>query len=325
VILLKPLPRRIVFLALLACAPAALAAAQSWPTRPVKMVVPEAAGGAADIVARVACERLAQMLGQTVLVENRAGDGTIGAQAVARAAADGYTYLFAPASVLVANQYLMKLVPYSAEDDFAGVAMVGMRPLALVANPDLNVKTLAELIKLAKAEPDKLAFASPGRRTLPGLLGEMLKIRAGISMLHVPYKGAQSVPDTIAGRTHITVQDIPAIAGAVQRGELRALAVSSAKRLPELPGVATFSETLPGMEAMGWFAVVAPSRTPPEPIRRMNLELNSLLLDSDVSQKLRALGVYTEGSGTPDQVDAFFRSERERWSQIARELRIEPE
>jgi len=200
-----------------------------------------------------------------------------------------------------------------------------MSPLALVANPDLNVKTLAELIKLAKAEPDKLAFASPGRRTLPGFLGEMLKIRAGISMLHVPYKGAQSVLDTIAGRTHITVQGIPAIAGAVQRGELRALAVSSAKRLPELPGVATFSETLPGMEVMGWFAVVAPSRTPPEPIQRMNLELNRLLLDSDVSQKLRALGVYFEGSGTPDQVDAFFRSERERWSRIARELRIEPE
>lgn len=297
----------------------------SWPARAIRMIVPQAAGGTPDIVARVVCERLAQMLGQPVLVENRAGDGTIGAQAAARAPADGYTYLFAPASLLVTNQYIMKFVPYSAEDDFASVAMVGMSPLALVANPDLNVKTLAELIKLAKAEPDKLAFASPGQRTLPGFLGEMLKIRAGISLLHVPYKGAQGVLDTIAGRTHISVQGIPAIAGPVQRGELRALAVSSEKRLAELPGVPTFGETLPGLEVNGWFAVVAPSATPPEPIQRMNLELNRLLLDSDISQKLRTLGIYTEGSGTPDQVDAFFRSERERWSRIVRELKIEPE
>jgi len=307
--------------ALLACA----AAAQSWPTRPVRMIVPQAAGGAPDIVARVVCERLAQMLGQPVLIENRAGDGSIGAQAAARAPADGYTYLFAPASLLVTNQYLMKIVPYNAEDDFASVAMVGMSPLALAVNPSLNVKTLADLIKLAKAEPGKLAFASPGQRTLPGLLGEMFRIRSGISLLHVPYKGAQGVLDTIAGRTHITVQGIPAIAGAVRRGELVALAVSSAKRLPELPGVPTFGETLPGLEVNGWFAVVAPSGTAPEPIQRMNLELNRLLLDSDVSQKLRALGIYSEGSGTPDQVDAFFKKERELWSRIVRELKIEPE
>lgn len=314
-----------VLLALLACAAAAPASAQSWPARPVKMIVPQAAGGAPDIVARVVCERLAQMLGQPVLIENRAGDGSIGAQAAAGAPADGYTYLFAPASLLVTNQYLMKMVPYNAEDDFASVAMVGMSPLVLAVNPDLNVKTLAGLIKLAKAEPGRLAFASPGRRTLPGLLGEMFGIRAGISLLHVPYKGAQGVIDTIAGRTHITVQGIPAIAGAVQRGELVALAVSSAKRLPGLPGVPTFAETLPGFEVNGWFAVVAPSATPPEPIQRMNLELNRLLRDSDVSQKLRALGIYSEGSDSPDQVDAFFKEERELWSRIVRELRIEPE
>jgi len=289
------------------------------------MIVPQAPGGAADIGARVVCERLAQMLGQPVLVENRAGDGSLGAQEAARAAPDGYTYLFAPAPLLAINQYIMKIVPYSAEDDFAGVALVGMLPLALVANPDLNVKTLADLIKLAKAEPGKLAFASPGPRTLPAILMEMLRIRAGISLQQLPYKGAQGVPDTIAGRTHVTVQEIPQIAGAVQRGELRALAVSSAKRLPELSGLPTFAETLPGFEVSGWFAVVAPSRTPQEPIRRMNLEINRLLSDSDVSQKLRALGIYSEGSRGPDQVDAFFGEERERWSAIVRELRIDPE
>src|SRR5206468_8758303 len=215
-----------------------LASAQSWPSRPVSMLVPQAAGGMADIVARVISGPLSRELGQQVLVENRAGDGTPGAQAAARAPADGYTYLFAPASVLAINPYMAKILPYSPEDDFASVAMVGWTPFALIANPALNVNTLAPLIELAKAHPGKLAFASPGPRTLPGMLGETLKIRAGVSLLQVPYKGVQ---DTMAGRIQLAIQGIPAIAAAVQRGQLRALAVSLHRRLPELPEVATFS------------------------------------------------------------------------------------
>src|SRR6185295_4944408 len=173
--------------------------AQTWPSRPVRMIVPQAAGGTPDIAARVISGRLSRELGQQVLIENRAGDGTIGSQVVARAAPDGYTYLFAPASVLVINQYMAKILPYSPEDDFASVAMVGSSPLALIASPELNVNSLAELITLAKANPDKLAFASPGLRTFPGMLGEMIKMRTGISLLDVPYKGAQGVQDTVAG------------------------------------------------------------------------------------------------------------------------------
>jgi tripartite-type tricarboxylate transporter receptor subunit TctC len=301
------------------------AIAQSWPSRPVRMIVPQAAGGMADIVARVISSRLSQELGQQVLVENRAGDGTIGAQAAARAAADGYTYLFAPASVLAINPYMEKILPYSPEDDFASVAVVGSSPLALIASPELNVNTLAQLIALAKANPGKLAFASPGQRTLPGMLGEMLKIRAGIDLLHVPYKGAQGVQDTIAGRTQLTTQGIPAIAAVVQRGELRALAVTSARRLPELPDVQTFSETLPGFQFNGWFAVVAPTGTPRAAIQRMNLELNRILLDGEMEQRLRALGIYTEGTGAPEEVDAFLKDERAFWSRVVLELKIEPE
>ncbi len=301
------------------------ASAQGWPSRPVRMIVPQAAGGAPDIVARVVSGRLSQALGQQVLVENRAGNGTIGAQAAARATPDGYTYLFAPASVLVINQYMAKVLPYSPEDDFASVAMVGLSPLALIASPELNVQSLAELIALAKAHPGKLAFASPGQRTLPGMLGEMLKIRAGIDLLHVPYKGAQGVQDTIAGRTQLTTQGIPAIAAVVQRGQLRALAVSSPRRLPELPDVPTFSETLRGFEFNGWFAVVAPTGTPREAIQRMNLEFNRILLDGEMEQRLRALGIYTEGTGAPQEIDAFLKSERAFWSRVVRELKIEPE
>jgi len=297
-----------------------MASAQSWPSRPVRMIVPQAAGGLPDIVARVISSPLARELGQQVLVDNRAGDG---AQAAARAAADGYTYLFAPASVLAVSQYMAKILPYSPEDDFASVAMVGSTPLALIASPELNVNTLAQLIALAKANPGKLALASPGPRTLPGMLGEMLKVRAGISLVNVP--GAQGVQDTIAGRTHLGIQGIPAIAAVVQRGQLRALAVSSPRRLPELPDVATFSETLPGFEFNGWFAVVAPTGTPREAIQRMNLEFNRMLLDGEMEQRLRALGLYTEGTGAPEEIDAFLKSERAFWSRVVRELKIEPE
>ncbi len=298
------------------------ACAQSWPSRPLRMIVPQAAGGVPDIVARVISGRLSQELGQQVLVENRAGDGTQGAQAAARAQADGYTYLFAPASVLAINPYMAKILPYSPEDDFASVAMVGLTPLALIASPELNVNSLADLISLAKAHPGKLSFASPGQRTLPGMLGEMLKIRAGIDLMHVPYKGVQ---DTIAGRVQLSTQGIPTIAAVVQRGQLRALAVSSPKRLPELPDVPTFSETLPGFEFNGWFAVVAPTGTPRAAIQRMNLEFNRTLLDGEMEQRLRALGVYTEGTGTPEEIDAFLKSERALWSGVVRELKIEPE
>ena len=276
----------------------------------------------ADIVARVISGPLARELGQQVLVDNRAGDATLGAQAAARAQADGYTYLFAPASVLAVDQYMAKILPYSPEDDFASVAMVGSIPFALIANPELNVNTLAELIALAKVNPGKLAFASPGPRTLPGMLGETLKIRAGVSLLQVPYKGVQ---DTIAGRTQLAIQGIPAIAAVVQRGQLRALAVSSPRRIPELPEVATFSETLPGFEFNGWFAVVAPTGTPRAAIQRMNLEFNRILLDGEIEPKLRALGIYTEGTGPPEEIDAFLKSERAFWSRVVRELKIEPE
>jgi tripartite-type tricarboxylate transporter receptor subunit TctC len=320
-----PMSRILSLLLVAAALASAAAGAQTWPSRPVRMIVPQAAGGLPDIVARVVSGQLSQALGQQVFIENRAGDEIMGTQAVARAAPDGYTYLFAPASVLVINQYIAKILPYSAEDDFASVAMVGLSPLALIASPELNVNSLAQFIALAKANPGKLAFASPGLRTLPGMLGEMLKIRTGIDVLHVPYKGAQGVQDTVAGRTQLTIQGIPAIAAVVQRGQLRALAVSSPRRLPELPDVPSFSETLPGFEFNGWFAVVAPTGTPRAAIQRMNLELNRILLDGEMEQRLRALGIYTEGTGTPEDVDAFLKSERAFWSRVVRELKIEPE
>ena len=300
------------------------AAAQApWPARPLRMIATEAPGSVPDLAARVIGDGLSRALGQPVVVENRPGDD--GVQAVAGARADGYTLLLAPSSVLTIFPYTTDLLPYSPEDDFTGVAMVGSVPFVVVANPEVNVKSLPELMSLAREAPGRLAYASPGLRTLPGILGEMLRRRANLNLMQVPYPGAQSVQDTIAGRTHMAVESVAAIATAVQRGQLRALAVSSAKRLPELQDVPTFAETLPGFEFHAWYALVAPAGTPPAVIQRLNIETNRALFDPEVEPRLNLLGIYPEGTPGPAQVDAFFESEREFWRKTVRELKMEPD
>jgi tripartite-type tricarboxylate transporter receptor subunit TctC len=316
----RPFPARAVAALLAALAFTGTALAQSWPSKPLRMIVTGAAGGPSDLAARLISERLSRALGQPVRVENRAGDD--GVQAAASARPDGYTWYFAPATVLVITPYITDLVPYSPEDDFAGVAMVGTTPFVVVANPALNVKSLSELMVLAHAAPGRLAYASPGARTLPGILGEMVRRRAEIDLMLVPY--ALSVRDTVSGRTHIAVEGVAAVLTAVQRGQLRALAVSSAKRLPELKDVPTLAETFPGFEFNAWYAVVAPTGTPDAAIQRVNREIGRLLADPDVEQRLNLLGIYPEGTPAPAQLDAFFESERAFWRKTVRELKMEP-
>src|SRR5215831_7956190 len=299
------------------------AAAQNWPSRPMRLIVAEAAGGQADLAARVVAEGLSRALGQPVRVENRPGDD--GVQAAAGARGDGYTLLFAPSSALTLFPYITDLLPYSPEDDFAGVAMVGSVPFVIVANPVINVKSLPDLIALAREAPRRLAFASPGPRTLQGILGEMIRQRMALELMLLPYPGPQSVHDTIAGRTHFSIETVPAVATAVQRGQLRAIAVSSAKRLPEMKDVATIVETIPGFEFRAWYALVAPRATPEAVVERLNREMDKLLADAIVEQRLNLLGIYPEGAGAPAQLDALFDSERAFWRKTVRELKLEPE
>jgi tripartite-type tricarboxylate transporter receptor subunit TctC len=296
---------------------------QAWPARPMRMIVTGVPGGPSDLAARLISERLSRALGQPMRVENRAGDD--GVRVAAGAAGDGTTWLFAPFTVLVLYPYITDLVPYDPEDDFAGVAMVGAAPFVVVANPELNVKSLSDLITLAHEAPRRLAYASPGLRTPPGILGEMLRQRAALDLMQVPYQSARSVLDVIAGRTHFAVESVPAIATAVQRGQLRALAVSSAKRLPELKDVPTFAETFPDIELNAWYALVAPAGTPGAAIQRVNREMARLLADPEVEQGLNLLGIYPEGAGAPAQIDAFFESERAFWRKTVRELNMEPD
>ena len=318
----RPFPARALAALLAALVFTGTALAQSWPSKPLRMIVTGVAGGPADLAARLISERLSRALGQPVRVENRAGDD--GVQAAASARPDGTTWYFAPATVLVIYPYITDLVPYSPEDDFAGVAMVGTTPFVVVANPALNVKSLSELIVLAHGAPGRIAYASAGARTLPGILGEMVRRRADIEMMPVPYESGLSVRDTVSGRTHIAIEGIAAILTAVQRDQLRALAVSSAKRLPELKDVPTLAETFPGFEFNAWYAVVAPTGTPDAAIQRVNREISRMLPDPYVEQRLNLLGIYPEGTPAPAQLDAFFESERAFWRKTVRELKMEP-
>jgi tripartite-type tricarboxylate transporter receptor subunit TctC len=308
-------------LALLAfSAPPALA--QGWPSKPIKMIVAGDPGAAAVQVADVICPYLSGAFRVPVFPESPQGEDAV--QLAASAKPDGYTLLLAPASALVISPYITDLVPYSPEDDFEGVAMVGTTPFVVVANPALNVKSLADLITLAREAPGRLAYASPGPRTMPGILGEMLRKRTGIELMQVLHGGRRSVPDTIAGRTHFGVESVPAVAIAVQRGQLRALAVSSAKRLPELKDVPTFAEAFPGFEFNAWYAVVAPAGTPAEVIQRLNLAMSRILADPTIEVRLNLLGIYPEGTPAPAQIDAFFASERAFWRKTVHELKMEP-
>jgi tripartite-type tricarboxylate transporter receptor subunit TctC len=303
------------------------AQAQSWPGKPPRMILSQPAGSPPDIIARVLADRLSRTWGQQVLVENRpGGNNVIGAQAAARAPADGYTLYFATTAALVTNLYTLKSLPYDPVKDFTPVAMIGLSPFLVAANPALPAKNAAELIALAKSRPDGLSFASDGQKGFGGMLGDMMQVVAGIKVTHVPYtSSAAAVQDTVAGRTQYTLMGIPSVINFVKDNRLRPIAVSSGKRLRGLEGVPTLSETLPGFEYVGWFALVAPAGTPAEVVQKINRDLGQILGDAETADKLRDLGIYTEGAGTLESVAQFFSSERGRWAKVVKDLGIQPE
>jgi tripartite-type tricarboxylate transporter receptor subunit TctC len=301
--------------------------AQPWPAKPPRMVLSQPAGSPPDIIARIISDKLSRAWGQPVVVDNRpGGNNVIGAQAVARAPADGYTLYFATTAALVTNIYTLKSMPYDPVKDYTPVAMIGLSPFLLAANTGLPAKNAAELIALAKSQPEKLAFASDGQRGFGGMLGDMMKVASNIKVTHVPYtSSAAAVQDTVAGRTQYTLMGIPSVINFVKDGRLRPIAVSSAKRLPGLENIPTLSETLPGFEYVGWFALVAPTGTPAAVVQKINHDLGLILADAETVQKLRDLGIYTEGAGTLESVAQFFASERARWSAVIKDIGLLPD
>ena len=321
--------RRLMVLVLFAASVQAHAqtAAQTWPVRPIKVIVSQAAGGAPDIICRLVTDRLSRALGQQVLVENRPGSGNVvGAQAAARSAPDGYTFFFATAAALVTNPYTFKSLPYDPARDFAPVAMIAKGPFFVMAHPSVPAKNLAELVAYDKANPGKLAFATDGPRNFSGILAAWLNKLAGTQILAVPYATMpQGVQDTVAGRTQLAVLAVPAAAPFIKRGDLRPLGVSFARRIPGYEDVPTIAETFPGFEFIGWFSLVAPAGTPREIVQRMNLEVDRILKDPEVAQRLANLGFYTEGAETPEGLGEFVRAELAKWARIVKEIGIQPE
>jgi tripartite-type tricarboxylate transporter receptor subunit TctC len=304
------------FLLLPACVSAVVAA--DYPTRPVTLVVAFTPGGPSDVLARIVGRKLEQIFGQPFVIENRPGaGGNVAAEAVAHAAADGYTLLNGNNSILATNAALYRKVNYDPLADFAPISLIGSQASILVVNPDLPVHSMAELIALAKARPGKLNFGSSGHGAAAHLAGEMFKAAAGIDIVHVPYKGAApALQDVIAGHIEMMFATAASVVPLIREGKVRALAVTSLTRTAVLPDVPTVDELgLKGFEAVTWHGLVAPARTPPEIVAALNRATTSALVDPAVRGPLGDLGVDVMG-GTSEVFAAYIRSEIPKWAAI---------
>jgi tripartite-type tricarboxylate transporter receptor subunit TctC len=301
--------------------------AQEWPSRPVKFILSQAPGTSPDITARFLADRLARLLGQPVVVENRpGGQNVIGAQAAAKAPADGYSYFFATTAAIVTNPLTFKSLPYDPEREFVPVAMIAKSPMVVAVNPAVPAKTLAELVALEKSLPGRLAAANEGAKTFSGMMSLMLNQTAGMRLLQVPYSGVSpAIQDTIAGRTQVVLVSSAALLPFLKRGDLRPLAVSAGKRVRGLEEVPTLAESYPGFEYVGWFALLAPAGTPAGIIQRVNRDLDRVLADPEIAQRLYDFGLVNEGAGTPESLNDFLRAERERWAKLVKEIGLQPE
>jgi tripartite-type tricarboxylate transporter receptor subunit TctC len=320
--------RRRSIAALLACAAALFAGgvqAQGYPTRPVSLVVPYPPGGSADILARLVGQKLGERLGQPVVVENKAGAGTaIGAKAVAQAAPDGYTLLLGTVSSQAINPAMHK-VGYDPLKDFVPVAPLAAIPFVFIANPAVPVRSVADVIAMAKAQPGKLSYASAGPGTSNHLAGELLAGRAGIQLLHVPYKGsAPALTDVVGGQVPLMFDLITTTLPMLQSGKVKALAVTSRTRSALLPDVPTVAEAgVPDYEVSAWFGVFAPAGTPPAAVTRLNAELTSIVQSPEMQKRLRDMGAEPE-TGTPESYARYVRDEAQKWSAVVRQAGLAP-
>ena len=291
-----------------------------YPSRPIRMIVPQAPGSASDTVARLLAAELSPRLGQQVVVDNRPGGALmIGMEMTARAAPDGYTIGYAPVGGLVISPNVSGKPPYDSNKDFAAIIMTAFNTMLLASNPNLAVKNVRELIDYAKANPNKLSSASSGNGT-PGHVGmELFKLMTNTQIVHIPYKGgAAGITATISGEVHLMMESLNSITPNAKAGRVRALGVTGSKRVAVLPEVPTIAEAgVPGYEAMTWNGIVAPAGMPRAMIDRLNAELNRALAEPGLQQKLAAIGAEPAG-GTPEEFAKFIRSEYAKWGDVVR-------
>jgi tripartite-type tricarboxylate transporter receptor subunit TctC len=320
------LPRRAALLTpLAALLPASLAAQPAFPTRQVQIVVPFPPGGATDLMARLLTEPMTRSLGQPVIVENRAGaTGAIGASAVARAAPDGHTILMGTASVNSVLPAVRPDVGYDTLADFAPVLLVASFPNMLVVHPDVPAQNLQELIALLRARPDLLNFASSGIGSSIHLAGELFRLMTDTQMTHVPYRGsAPAVTDLLAGRVGMMFDNMTTVWPHVQRGALRALGVTSARRSPLAPDVPAIAEVLPGYEATSWVGLMAPGRTPEAALAKLATAAAAAMAQPAIRQRMSELGA-EPGGGTPSDFAGFLRTDVEKWKRVVRDAGVQP-
>jgi len=298
---------------------------QEFPSKPIRVIVPYAAGGGADILARLVSQGLNTRLKQPVVVENRGGaSNTIGMQAVAAAPKDGYTLGLAT-PVFVMTPSLIKNHPYDTLKDFAPVGMIGNTPLVLVVHPSVPAKTTREFIALAKAKPGSLNFASLGSATTQGLAASMFNFMSGIDTVEVPYKGsAPGVTDLLGGNVQFMFNALPSMLHHIQSGKLRALGTTGAKRAPQLPDVPVIRDAVAGYEVTTWYSFVAPAGTPKPAIDLLNKEISAIVETPAVQEKLRVQGLEPD-SMTPEELASLFKSETAKWAKVIKDAKIQPE
>jgi tripartite-type tricarboxylate transporter receptor subunit TctC len=310
--------------AVMAASVVGVCAQEAWPSKPIRLVVPFTPGGVTDTSGRLIAEHLGKRLGQQVVIDNKPGaSGNIGTSLVAQAPADGYTLVLGFDGTMVINPHVFAKVPFDTLKDFAPVGKIGDAVLILVANPGVPAKTLPEVIALSKSQSGGLSYGTSGTGGTPHIAGELLAQRTGAQLTHVPYKGGgQAMTDVLGGSIPLVYTAVAGAHGHVKSGKLRAVAVSSAQRTPALPDVPTFIESgVPDFVVNSWVGVLAPARTPAAVVQRLNAELNAVLADPVVKDKLQTLGI-DASPGTPEQFTEQLRRDLSRYGQVVKAANI---
>lgn len=312
---------RRLFVALAASTLTASAFAQAWPSKPIHLVVPFPPGGGTDVIAREVSHRVAATTGWTFVVENKPGaGGNLGVEAVAKSAPDGYTLVLGQTSNLAINPTLYPRLPFDPQKDLTPIILLANAPFVMVTSAGGPYKTFADTVSAAKSKPGELNFASPGNGTVAHLTGELFQKAAGIKLQHIPYKGAaQALTDVMSGTVEVYMGSVPTLLGQIQTKKLRPLAVTSAKRVDDLPDVPTINELgYKGFDAVTWFGLLAPAGTPKDVIARLNTEFNKAMQDPELRKKLGNQGADPAG-GTPEQFATVIKDEIPRWGKVVKE------
>lgn len=298
--------------------------AQGYPNKPIRLIVPFPPGGGNDVIGHIIAQKLTERFGQQVVVDNRAGaNGIVGLQALMQAPPDGYTIGVAAAGPMAVNPSLYDKLPYDSLKDFAYVTNMVIFPLILITHPSVPVKTTQELVNLAKAKPKQIFFATPGSGNSAHLAGELLNSMANIQTVHVPYKGqGPAMADLVTGQVQMMFASIPSVLAQVKSGQVNAIAMGSAKRVPSLPDLPTLSESgVPGFEAYSWVGILAPAKTPKDIITKLNKEIVDILKQKDVAEMLNQQGALPVGD-TPEQFASYVKAEINKWGAVVKSANI---